>query len=646
MFGDLRIRCTPCDKSIVALEAIKFHREKYHTNDESCLKYNFYCPTCDREVHADDWFVHLWYEHNIPEAMFVPLYIQNRSNAGLNATFSCWEFWENLKIEGSLDCGDAFMRDGGFLCQLCLSGTKSRRCYVLVLLWYDHLKEEHRNHLPKRNFCCKICNNIIDGSGWNEHVKKKHANWLNEDGGKLYCGECKAMVPKENWNKHVQEEYEKGFLKSKDDFILWCEIQKAMISGKNWNFHVEAEMKKFSLNGYCGLLCRVCCVMVSKDNFNKHVMDNRRCCFLPDPFFTEPEHWCKICGKIVLMVDWNKHMTSQHKESLREGHVECLCRICSQEVPPKDWNAHAEGVSGTQKQSQHSTWFESSAWDLFCPECNIMVSGNEWNEHMKAEHKGFDFGKMFYCSQHKEYFLKLQSKENHVKNKHQGLFYCGLCDDVFFKKNKGEHFEENYPGKGYICACGVYFRRDCDDGKTEYEHLSQHSVKCELCNKEVTIEHMKSKHGCDLKVCRLEQITQNKVWNWCHAPSRESMFSCPMCWFEGILPHIKQHVHKSHDCAPGCRFNVQRVLEHDASCMNGLTECQLCKQKLARTRLGEHGMRKHGYDKECPMLTRKVCWHHGKCGDWILQKCPLCGKLSADCSHIFEKHFNAANRVS
>lgn len=134
VFDDLKIRCTPCDKSIGNLEAIKLHRKECHAKDESCLKYNFYCPTCYREVHTDDWFVHLWYEHDIPEAMFVPLYIQNRSNAGLDTTFSCWEFWKNRKTEGSLGCGDAFTEDGGFLCQLCLSGTKSRRCYVPVLL--------------------------------------------------------------------------------------------------------------------------------------------------------------------------------------------------------------------------------------------------------------------------------------------------------------------------------------------------------------------------------------------------------------------------------------------------------------------------------------------------------------------------------
>lgn len=207
-FENPMIRCTPCGKSIGDWNAIKSHREECHKEAESCLKYNFCCPTCYSEkIHADDWFVHLWYEHGIPNSVI--LYRQNREdsdlNATLNATLSCWGFWQRLKTEGSLALNDGFTEDGAFLCRLCLSGTKSRRCYVPVLLWYDHLKEKHRNHLPKRSFCCKICNNIIDGSDWNEHVKKKHANWLEEDGWKLYCEECKMMVPREAWNAHAMK---------------------------------------------------------------------------------------------------------------------------------------------------------------------------------------------------------------------------------------------------------------------------------------------------------------------------------------------------------------------------------------------------------------------------------------------------------
>lgn len=42
--------------------------------------------------------------------------------------------------------------------------------------------------------------------------------------------------------------------------------------------------------------------------------------------------------------------------------------------------------------------------------------------------------------------------------------------------------------------------------------------------------------------------------------------------------------------------------------------------------------------KEYPMLTGEGRWYHGKCRDWILKECPLCGKLGADYIHTFEKH--------
>ena len=631
------IRCTPCGKAIGDWNAIKSHREECHAKDESCLKYNFHCPTCYEEIHADDWFVHLWYEHGIPNSVL--LYRQNRENSNLNATFSCWEFWKNLKTEGSLDCNDGFMKDGSFLCQLCQPGKKSRSCRVPVLLWYDHLKEKHRDHLPERNFFCKTCNDIIDGSGWNEHVKEKHANWLLENGWKLYCKECKMMVPKENWNNHVLEEYKKGFFESKDGVFLWCETKRVMILGKDWNSHVEAEMEKSSSNGCCKLLCRICRTMVSKDDLNKHVMDNHRCAFFPDGhFLTEPDLWCAICGKVVLMVDWNKHTVSEHKGDLQEGYVKFWCRICNRMVPPKDWNAHVEGILGTKEvREKHNMWFAGGFWDLFCSKCNVMVSEENWNEHMEAEHKGFDFVKMFRCSQCKQYFLAQQSRENHVKNKHQDWFFCDLCDDVFCK-NKKEHFEEDHPGKGFVCACGAYFRKDCDDGKTKYEHLLKHSVKCELCNKEVTIDHMESKHGCNLNVCRPEKITGDKVWEWRHDPSCKSMLSCPLCGIKSILPDVEKHIREDHKCTQECRFNVQEALEHDASCMNGLTRCHLCGQELVRAKLKNHGIQKHGCAEECPMLTGKGNYHRFDCKKYVWKSCFVCGCENPPPEHLKISH--------
>lgn len=137
---------------------------------------------------------------------------------------------------------------------------------------------------------------------------------------------------------------------------------------------------------------------------------------------------------------------------------------------------------------------------------------------MEAEHKGSDSRKMFYCSQHKEYFLDQQSKESYVKNCHRDWFYCDLCDGVF-PENKRAHFMKSHPKNGYVCACGAYFRKDCDDGKTKGEHLSKHFVLCKLCNNDrVTRDRMKINHGCDLDACKPEKITGDKVWNWRHDP--------------------------------------------------------------------------------------------------------------------------------
>ena len=344
--------------------------------------------------------------------------------------------------------------------------------------------------------------------------------------------------------------------------------------------------------------------------------------------------FCGSCGEMVLMVDWNKHMVSEHKDRFLKGRVKFWCRVCNQVVPPNDWNAHAEGILETKEvQVKHNKWFAGGRWDLFCSKCNVMVSEEVWNEHMEAEHKGFDFVKMFHCSQCEQYFLDRQSKENHVKNKHQDWFFCNLCNDVFFK-NKKEHFEEYHPGRGFVCACGAYFRKDCDDGKTECEHLFKHYVKCELCNEEFKIDHMKSKHGCDLKDCRPEAITKEKVWKWRHDFFCKNMLSCSLCGIKSILPDVEKHIREDHKCTQECRFNAQKALEHDASCMNGLTRCRLCEQELVRAKLKNHGIQKHGCAENCPMLTGEGRWHHSKCRNWILKECSLCGECSVDYSHV------------
>ena len=302
-----------------------------------------------------------------------------------------------------------------------------------------------------------------------------------------------------------------------------------MVPVKDWNFKVETEVKKLSSNGCCKLLCRICCTMVSKGNLNDHVTSKHKRTFLSDVNLPEPDLWCAICGKIVLMADWNKHTVSEHKESLRKGCGDLWCRVCNRAVPSKDWNAHGEGVSMTKEiQAKHNMKFADGFWDLFCSKCNIMVSGKKWNEHMEAEHKGSDSRKMFYCSQHKEYFLDQQSKESHVKNCHRDWFYCDLCDDIF-PQEKREHFKGQHPSEGYVCACGAYFRKDCNDGKTEYDHLSKHFVRCKLCNNDwVTRDHIKINHGYDLDTCKPEKIAGDKVWNWRHDPSCKSMLSCPL----------------------------------------------------------------------------------------------------------------------
>jgi len=636
-FDKPTIRCTLCDISIGDLNAIKSHRKE--CPKEACLKYSFRCPTCHDAIHADDWFVHLWYDHWIPNS--VMLYRQNREDSDSNDTFSCWTFWQKFKTAGSLNCDEGFMESGTFLCGLCgQPGTKSKGRCVPVLLWYDHLKEKHRENLPKRDFYCKTCNNFISGSVWNKHVKEEHADWLEEDGWELYCEECKMMVPKENWNEHVHEKYKKKFLKPKDDFILWCEIQKKMIWGKDWNSHVEDEMKKLSWYECCKLQCRICHEMVSRDDFNNHTAVNHRRSLMPDPCFGEPDLLCGKCDKVVPMIDWNEHTVSEHKEYLPGGHVWFWCRLCGQKVPPRVWNAHAEGkgVSETEKR-WHKGPFEEGLWNLFCPECNVMVLGKKWNEHMEAfVHKRFDSGKMFYCSEGcREYFLDQQSKEDHVKNKHQDWFFCNLCNNMF--RDKKEHFREEHPEKGYVCDCGAYFRNDCDDGKTKDEHLSKHFVKCDLCNEgAVTIGHMKSKHGCDLKDCRPEAITKEKVWKWRHGFSCKNILPCPLCRFKSILPDVEKHMRENHKCTQECRFNAQKVFEHGASCIKNGTRCHLCNQALVGANLKKHGIQEHGCVEECPMLTGKGRWHHCKCRDWILAECQQCGERGVNCSHIFEKH--------
>lgn len=185
------------------------------------------------------------------------------------------------------------------------------------------------------------------------------------------------MVPREEWNAHAEKKYEKGFLKSKDDFVLWCGNQKAMVPVKDWNSHVETEVKKLSSNGCCKLLCRICCTMVSKGNLNDHVTSKHKRTFLSDVNLPELDLWCAIRGKIVLMADWNKHTVSEHKESL-ERVGDLWCRVCNRAVPSKDWNAHGEEVSMTKEiQAKHNMKFADGFWNLCCSKCNISGFGKK-----------------------------------------------------------------------------------------------------------------------------------------------------------------------------------------------------------------------------------------------------------------------------
>lgn len=105
------------------------------------------------------------------------------------------------------------------------------------------------------------------------------------------------------------------------------------------------------------------------------------------------------------------------------------------------------------------------------------------------------------------------------------------------------------------------------------DHLWLHEVHCRLCSLNVGSDHMFRKHECVQEKCKPVIATNAKIREWRHDLSCECIPECPLCkfysCFRGILPDVEKHIREEHKCTQMCRFDAQKTLEYDASCMNG-----------------------------------------------------------------------------
>ena len=127
-------------------------------------EYTFRCSKCRKQIGVNSWITHLYWECGCYNGIYK---------------------FEGLDLVGK----------ERFRCLLC-EGEGKEAVFPLILK-YEHLRDNHRECLPEREFFCKSCKETVSEANWQEHRKKKHKT-IEE----FYCRICKK-TRRECYEEHM-----------------------------------------------------------------------------------------------------------------------------------------------------------------------------------------------------------------------------------------------------------------------------------------------------------------------------------------------------------------------------------------------------------------------------------------------------------
>lgn len=179
-----------------------------------------------------------------------------------------------------------------FRCSLC--EKEEKEAVFPLILKYEHLRDNHREYLPKREFFCKSCKETVSEANWQEHRKKKHKTiegfpcriceevrreCYEEHMATCHAGRCSfpfchKTFPEEKRREHMENEH--GFpcpiCDKRIDTLLEVHMGR---EHPCFEGHCRCRKLRQDSNGtYCYKPCEWLCFRVSGLNYIQHLKKN------------------------------------------------------------------------------------------------------------------------------------------------------------------------------------------------------------------------------------------------------------------------------------------------------------------------------------------------------------------------------------
>ena len=643
--GDMGIRpsvqCPYCPRFIIqSVSEWQRHRNQRHFAQDVSCPCHFVCRLCGEDVAQKEWFMHLWFIH---------LYTKNFVS-------SLRGFYHAFIIKG-----------GSFPCKEC-------KCEVPRALCMEHLREKHSSVLEPIHFC-GICEEEVDSTKWNEHMKKhfKSNEWCFDCpkcGEKsVCCGKhvaekhaseclyCSATVKDEgDRKKHMEEKHKVLCPVCKKQIVeiapeahgvrehneAFCPVE----SCKEQCFHGTVLRHLYQKHGDCWRECKLCKIPVALKDLASHCDDSSH---------NSNGYYCKLCNDYYLGQTYASHVPEYHHEK-----IGWWCVLCKAIVP---WTWELAHVS----HKNHMTRVHSGVY-VECKYCRRLIPLCLYVMHVKKQHpylcgrcevafktdllllKHNDSGHgkhvCTYCK-YKAFNSKFLLWK-HYKNEHAAAEFCDVCEIGFKEKSKAfKHALIRHKDVVYACEdCqGIFPKED------EEKHKKLHRLDCPLCDffidpikqgSAFLLEHMRGKHHCPPS-CGFDKNLEFKHVLSCD--NYVGAWRCPVCGEKCRGEDIAIHNTTVHRCSEKCHIDTECKSSlkwiHDESCKYqddpNLASflCPICRVEDGNV---WHMKNMHGCSPECGLRGYKFA-HAEDCRYFDLSyPCPLCFKSECTEEHMYKEH--------
>ena len=624
-----------------------------HVKKAHCVwEHTFWCSKCQKQIGVNSWIMHLYRE--------------------------CKCYDKIYKFEGS------GLEEETFRCSLCEEGKKA---VFPLILKYEHLRDNHREYLPKREFFCKSCKARVPEANWQEHKEKKHKpidifqcyicqeerrecyekHMATRHTGRCSFPFCHETFSEEKRGEHMKKEHgfpcpicgeqidtllevhagrKHPFFEDRCKFgrsqqdsngTYYCEPCKwpcFRVSGWMYIQHLRENVHMVSENGKNKEVSFKWCprrdFLGQHDEVKEHVnLKHKDCSFV-----------CQECNSVDVWRNEQQHRQVKHEKT------HWWCMDCAKVFPYQSKDEKERSAS----RDDHLLTVHKDIYAK-CPGCGDVVRMETIGSHAREKHREKPYFWCFLCGECKEgkqlnhmngthHYCEIcetwvSNPSDHHHEKHEDCFFCPLCLGSF--KDGAEHTKNVHPDLKF-CACGA-----CLASFQVYEswHVAKHFVHCPLCKKAQPLSHMVTDHKCKEGVCKPIASTEELTWKWRCDPSCKNLIKpCPLerkgCKFTGSAEQLTVHMRDCHKCTQDCRFNESNDFVHGDSCRNGPAYCPICEREVPDRK--QHWVKEHKCVEECPVASgSRTSGHSFRCEKWV-GTCLMCGETNTDHEHRKKVH--------